>query len=60
MGLFIELIDGAAGTEALKALMEKAKKEHSFVIHFGILILPPQLQYLGEELWQAANGKEAR
>lgn len=36
MGLFIELIDGAAGTEALKALMEKAKKEHSFVIHFGI------------------------
>lgn len=36
MGLFIELIDGDAGTEALKALMEKAKKEHSFVIHFGI------------------------
>lgn len=36
MGLFIELIDGAAGTEALKALMEKAKKEHSFIIHFGI------------------------
>lgn len=36
MGLFIELIDGAAGTEAPKALMEKAKEELSFVIHFGI------------------------
>ena len=36
MDLFMEQIAGTAGTEALRALLEKAKKEHRFVIHFGI------------------------
>ena len=36
MDLFIELIDGTTGTEKLRALLEKAKEEHKFVIHFGI------------------------
>ena len=36
MDLLIERIDGAIGTEKLHALLQKAKEEHKFVIHFGI------------------------
>ncbi len=36
MDLFIELIDGAVGTEKLKELMIKAKEDNKYIIHFGI------------------------
>ena len=36
MRSFIELLEGACGTEELRSLLLKAKEEGKFVIHFGI------------------------
>ncbi len=36
MRQFIELLEGASGTDGLRDLLLKAKEEEKFVIHFGI------------------------
>lgn len=36
MNRFIEILNGAAGTDELKQLIIRAKEENKFIIHYGI------------------------